>query len=169
MSDKTKKEDEPLEQNKLTEQSSQQHGQSHSNRHYKNLQNLSTREYVNGPQFTRPTSSFTSATRNQVVNTTTRSQKKDSSNNRNNAMPEFPRVPTNQATLPLELQTMATKDVYPNQETSQTLKEKKEEKEKAKLEQKKVVESEKKIIWNRNAPENPFAHAHQYTREPGAW
>ena len=169
-SDKPKGEDEPSQPTKLTKQLSQQHGQSQPNRHYENIPNPPTRKNLSGPQFSRPTSSNTSTTSNQVVNTTTESQKNDSlTNQSNNMMPEFPRIPTNQATLPLELQTMATKDVYPNQETSQTLKEKKEEMKKAKLEQKKAAESEKRIIWNRNAPENPFAHAHQYTREPGAW
>ena len=161
MSDNTKKEP--------TKQSSQQHDQSLPNRHYENLPNLSPREYLGGSQFARLTSSFTSTTPNQVINPSTKRQKIDFSTNRRYAMPEFPRVPTNQATLPLELQTMATKDVYPDQETSQTLKEKKDEIEKAKLELKKAAEVEKKITWNRNAPENPFAHVHQYTREPGAW
>ena len=65
---------------------------------------------------------------------------------------------------------MSTKEVYPSQETSQSLEEKKQA-EKAKEAEllKERQKSEKKIVWNSNAPANPFAHAHQYTKEPGAW
>jgi len=89
---------------------------------------------------------------------------------RETRLPEFPRVPTKQASLPVELQMMSTKEVYPSQETSQFLEEKKEA-EKAKQTEllKERRQSEKKIVWNINAPVNPFAHAHQYTKEPGAW
>ena len=112
-------------------------------------------------QFSRPTSSSSYLNTHQIVPNT-------------GDKIEFPRIPTKQATLPIELQSLHTKDVYPNQETSLTIQEKKkEEEEVSKLlsEEKKKNSTivEKKIVWNRNAPANPFSHAHVYTQEPGAW
>ena len=167
MSGKTSEKDKQPQPNQ-TERSSHHHGKLKTSRHVETLLNIFPNESIESSQFARPTSSF-SSNPHQIVTSTTRSKDGDSSKSRINPMPEFPRIPTKQATLPLELQAMSTKDVYPNQETSQTLEEKQEEMKKSKLEQKNAAETEKKIIWNQNAPVNPFAHAHQYTKEPGAW
>lgn len=93
-----------------------------------------------------------------------------------NAATEFPRVPTQQASLPVELQLLSTEQVYPNQETSVTLEEKRiKEKSSATNDEpnSQVTNDEaavkKRIVWNTNAPSNPFATTHCYTKEPGAW
>ena len=93
-----------------------------------------------------------------------------------NFVTEFPRIATQQASLPVELQHLSTEQVYPNQETSVTL-------EKKRLQEKiatstscepncQVTSKEdgvkKRIVWNTNAPSNPFP-THCYTKEPGAW
>lgn len=76
----------------------------------------------------------------------------------------LPRIPTQQATLPSEIQNLSTAEVYPEQETSFSLNQKKSSVNADHKEQDK-----KRIIWNANAPSKPFAHAHAYTKEPGAW
>lgn len=105
---------------------------------------------------------------------------------------EYPRIPTNQATLPLELQNLTASEVYPNLDENSLCLSNESTKNETRTntiaaEQEKVADinpnntnikvdskeeqknKQKKIVWNKRAPDNPFAASHQYTRAPGAW
>lgn len=91
---------------------------------------------------------------------------------------EYPRIPSHNATLPVEIQTLETKDVYPNQCTSldeinteiDEAHNKRTNKSTAKesLVNDEIKSNRKRIIWNKPEmmPSNPN---HQYTSAPGAW
>lgn len=76
----------------------------------------------------------------------------------------LPRIPTQQATLPSEIQNLSTAEVYPEQETSFSLNQKK-----LSVNADHKEQDKKRIIWKANVPSNPFGLAHTYTKEPGAW
>lgn len=87
---------------------------------------------------------------------------------------EYPRLPTHQSTLPLELQNLTAKEVYPNLHVDSSPKDVPNEEsdlvtKPENIPQKEIKSNHKRIIWNKGAPENPFSFTHQYTREPGAW
>lgn len=87
----------------------------------------------------------------------------------------YPPVPTHQATLPADLQNLSATEVYPNlsipsNETSPVDVPKTDELTSVTQSSKEITcSTEKKIVWNKRAPDNPFGGAHVYTKEPGAW